>query len=174
LDDEPRVQVRLPCPRRVRERWYVVTRLARAVAGAELAPWQVAEAVAAEGCSACNLERAGPTAGPSGPAAPAAECIDPGEPPAVFGCLDWSAVEEALPADLERLCQGAADLDAFSLDARMRALLRATQRIDWQMGRLLRTVFALRLHRLMGFPSGAAYARERLGVPPPQARPLRA
>src|SRR2546429_9901698 len=52
----------------------------------------------------------------------------------------------------------------------MRTLVRARQRIDWQMGRLLRTFFALRLHRLMGFPSAAAYARERLRLSPPKAR----
>jgi hypothetical protein len=144
--------------------------LARAVAGAELAPWQVAEAVAAEGYSARDLEPAGPTPGPVDAVPP--ECIDPDETPALFACLDWSAVEEALPADIERLGEGAADLDAFALDGRMRALLRATQRIDWQMGRLLRTVFALRLHRLMGFPSAATYARERLGLSPRKARAL--
>jgi hypothetical protein len=170
LDDEPRMRVRLACPRRVRERWHAVTMLARAVAGAELAPWQVAEAVAAEGYSARDLEPAGPTPGPVDAVPP--ECIDPDETPALFACLDWSAVEEALPADIERLGEGAADLDAFALDGRMRALLRATQRIDWQMGRLLRTVFALRLHRLMGFPSAATYARERLGLSPRKARAL--
>ena len=56
----------------------------------------------------------------------------------------------------------------------MRTLVRARQRIDWQMGRLLRTFFALRLHRLMGFPSAAAYARERLGLSPRKAfQPIR-
>ena len=174
LDEEPRVQVRLRCPRRVRERWHAVTVLARAVAGEELAPWQVADAVAAEGFSARDLEPEDPLVGLPGPECdpPPLERIDPGETPAVFGCLDWSALDEALPADLERLRDGAADVNAFALDRRMRALLRATQRIDWQMGRLLRTFFALRLHRLMGFPSAAAYARERLGLSPRKARAL--
>src|SRR6266446_4436921 len=172
LDEEPRLQVRLRCPRRVRERWHAVTVLARAVAGEELAPWQVADAVAAEGFSARDPEPEDPMAGLPGPECdpPPPERIDPGETPAVFGCLDWSALDEALPADLERLRDGAADVNAFALDGRMRALLRAAQRIDWQMGRLLRTFFALRLHRLMGFPSAAAYARERLGLSPRKAR----
>src|SRR5437870_2279936 len=161
LDEEPRVQVRLRCPRRVRERWHAVTVLARVVAGEELAPWQVADAVAAEGFSARDLEPENPMVGLPGPECdpPPLERIDPGETPAVFGCLDWSALDEVLPADLERLRDGAADVNAFALDGRMRALLRATQRIDWQMGRLLRTFFALRLHRLMGFPSAAVYVR---------------
>ncbi len=121
LDEEPRVQVRLRCPRRVRERWHAVTVLARAVAGEELAPWQVADAVAAEGFSARDLEPEDPMAGLPGPECdpPPPERIDPGETPAVFGCLDWSALDEALPADLERLRDGAADVNAFALDGRM-------------------------------------------------------
>ena len=170
LDEEPRVQIRLACPRRVRERWHVVTVLARAVLGAEVAPWQVAEAVAAEGFSARGGELADPMAGTPGPeATPPPEPIDLHETPAD---LDWTAVTEALPGDLERLGEGAGALNAFALDQRMRTLVRARQRIDWQMGRLLRTFFALRLHRLMGFPSAAAYARERLGLSPRKARAL--
>src|SRR5438445_9965983 len=170
LDEEPRVQIRLACPRRVRERWHVVTVLARAVLGAEVAPWQVAEAAAAEGFSARGGELADPMAGTPGPeATPPPEPIDLHETPAD---LDWTAVTEALPGDLERLGEGAGALNAFALDQRMRTLVRARQRIDWQMGRLLRTFFALRLHRLMGFPSAAAYARERLGLSPRKARAL--
>ncbi len=173
LDEEPRVQIRLACPRRVRERWHAVTVLARAVIGAEMAPWEVADAVAAEGFSARDVEPADPMAGLPGPEAdPPPERIDLGETPAVFGALDWTAIDEALPADLERLGEGAGALNAFALDGRMRTLVRALQRIDWQMGRLLRTVFALRLHRLLGFPSAAAYAHERLGLSPRKARAL--
>src|SRR5262245_34172591 len=36
LDDEPRVQIRIPCPRDVRAKWHALTVLARAVAGGEL------------------------------------------------------------------------------------------------------------------------------------------
>src|SRR5438034_1351735 len=144
--------------------------LARAVLGAEVAPWQVAEAAAAEGFSARGGELADPMAVTPGPeATPPPEPIDLHETPAD---LDWTAVTEALPGDLERLGEGAGALNAFALDQRMRTLVRARQRIDWQMGRLLRTFFALRLHRLMGFPSAAAYARERLGLSPRKARAL--
>ena len=72
LDEEPRVQVRLRCPRRVRERWHAVTVLARVVAGEELAPWQVADAVAAEGFSARDLEPEDAMVGLPGP-----ECDPP-------------------------------------------------------------------------------------------------
>src|SRR5207247_2437652 len=110
-----------------------------------------AEAVAAEGFSARGGELADPMAGTPGPeATPPPEPIDLHETPAD---LDWTAVTEALPGDLERLGEGAGALNAFALDQRMRTLVRARQRIDWPTGRLLRTFFALRLHRLVGFPS---------------------
>src|SRR5438445_803292 len=69
LAEEPRVQIRLACPRRVRERWHAVTVLARAVIGAEMGPWEVADAVAAEGFSARDVEPADPMAGLPGPEA---------------------------------------------------------------------------------------------------------
>src|SRR5207244_7949015 len=86
--------------------------------------------------------------------------------------LDWSAVEEALPDDVEALTRGAEDLNAFALDQRMRAALRALQRVDFQMGRLLHLLFARRLHRLLGFPTAARYAQERLGLSARKARAL--
>src|SRR5438093_531434 len=86
--------------------------------------------------------------------------------------LDWSAVQEALPDDVEALTRGAEDLNAFALDRRMRAALRALQRVDFQMGRLLHLLFARRLHRLLGFPTAPRYAQERLGLSARKARAL--
>src|SRR5579862_564884 len=56
--------------------------------------------------------------------------------------------------------------------ARMRVVVRALQRIDWQMGRLLRVFLDRRLYWLMQFPSTARYLRERLGISPRKARAL--
>src|SRR5947209_16944626 len=86
--------------------------------------------------------------------------------------LDWSDDQEALPDDVEALTRGAEDLNAFALDQRMRAALRALQRVDFQMGHLLRLLFARRLHRLLGFPSAARYAEERLRLSARKARAL--
>jgi hypothetical protein len=170
INDEPRVQIRIPCPRHVREHWHEVTVLARAVHGSDVAPWEVAESIAAEGFSARGVVPGDPIAGLPGPELdPPPESVSSWEKPVA---LDWCALDEALPADLERLGDGASALNAFTLDRRMRTLLRAMQRIDWQMGRLLRTLFALRLHRLLGFTSPASYARERLGLSPRKARAL--
>ena len=171
IEGEPRVHVRLRCPQRVRQRWHELTVLARCVMGSEVAPWHVADAVGAEGFSARDIVPDDPFAGLPDP--------PPGPPPvnlwetrAAFGPIDWHAVEEALPEDVEHLTRDVGHLDPFALDRRMRAALGALQRIDWQMGRLLATFYAARLHRLLGFPSAAAYAREQLGISPRKARAL--
>src|SRR5213594_2243173 len=53
--------------------------------------------------------------------------------------------------------------EPFQLDARLRAAVRALQRIDFQTGRLLRLVDQLRLHRAFGVRAFPDYVRERLG-----------
>src|SRR5436190_327576 len=63
IDGEPRVRVRLPCPRHVRARWGEVMELARCMCGGEVAPWEAAEAIAAEGHSARGVEPDDPLAG---------------------------------------------------------------------------------------------------------------
>src|SRR3989475_8019976 len=169
IDGEERVRVRLPCPRHVRARWGQVLELARCMCGGEVAPWEAAEAIAAEGHSARGVEPDDPLAGlPDSVPTPLPE--SEGRP--AMSALDWSAVEEALPDDVEALTRGAEDLNAFALDQRMRAALRALQRVDFQMGRLLHLVFARRLHRLLGFPTAARYAQERLRLSPRKAPAL--
>jgi len=163
------VRVRLPCPRHVRARWGQVQVLGRCVCGSELAPWHAAEAIAAEGLSARGVEPDDPLAGlPEPPPRPLLE--DEGRD--VLPALDWSAVQEALPDDVEALARGAEDLNAFALDRRMRAVLRAMHRVDFQLGRLLHLLFARRLHHRLGFSSAARYAEERLGLSARKARAL--
>jgi len=169
IDGEERVRVRLPCPRHVRARWGEVLELARCMCGSELAPWHAAEAIAAEGHSARGVEPEDPLAGLPDPV-PAPVLEEEGRLP--LRAFDWSAVQEALPDDVEVLARGAEDLNAFGLDRRMRAALRALQRVDFQMGRLLHLLFARRLHRLLGFPTAARYAQEQLGLSPRKTRAL--
>src|SRR5437867_12431084 len=169
IDGEERVRVRLPCPRHVRARWSEVLELARCMCGSEVAPWHAAEAIAAEGHSVRGVEPDDPLAGLPDPVPrplPEYEARDP------LPALDWSAVQEALPEDVKAFARGAEDLNAFALDRRMRAALRAMQRVDFQMGRLLHLVFARRLHRLLGFPTAARYVQERLGLSARKARAL--
>lgn len=166
IDGEPSARFRLRCPPRVRRRWRDVVELARRVQGADGPPWRAAEAVAAEGFSA--LVDASWL--PSRPAAPAP--LDPEEGIPGFPDLDWQAVAEAIPSDVTALGEGVDRLDPFALDLRLRAVLRAMQRIDWQMGRWLRLLADLRLVGSLGFPSLARYVRERLGISPAKARAL--
>jgi hypothetical protein len=179
MDGEPSVRFHLRCPRRVRRLWRRVVELARRMLGGDGPMWQAAEAVAAEGLAAPRA--LGDAWGsPASDAATGVEAIhgdgnddtgEGGRPPA-WECLDWSAVRAAMPAEIERLVDDCDRLDAFALDARLRQVLRAQRRIDWQLGRLLHTFLRLRLERLLGFSSVAAYARERLGLSPSKVRRL--
>jgi hypothetical protein len=98
--------------------------------------------------------------------------VDPEETRTAFADLDWSAVREAVPDDLAGLDGDLDALDPFTLDTRMRDVLRAMRRIDWQLGRLLRVFLDRRLYRLMLFPSAARYLTERLGLSARKARAL--
>jgi hypothetical protein len=138
------------------------------MAGTDLTQGQAAEAIAAEGLSArAPCGEAWPAADPPRPA-----LADADETRAVFAELDWSAVREAVPDDIDALDADVDVLDPFALDARMRAVLRAMRRIDWQVGRLLRVFLDRRLYRLMLFPSAHRYVTERLGLSVRKARAL--
>ena len=166
---EPHVRFRLCGPRRLLPLWRDVVELARRMAGEQLGHAQAAEAIAAEGLSA---RPPGTEPWPE-PRQPATSPADPDETRAAFAChLDWAAVAEALPDDVESFGAALAHLDPFALDERMRAVVRAMQRIDWQTGRLLRLFLDRRLHVVMGFSSASRYLRERLGMSERKARAL--
>jgi hypothetical protein len=78
--------------------------------------------------------------------------------------LDWATIAEALPDDVESLGCDATECDPHELDARLRRAAQAMRQVDWQLGRLLRVFFDRRLYTLLGFPTGARYVRERLGI----------
>ena len=168
-DGEPHVRFRLRCPRRVARLWRETVELARRMAGAELTQGQAAEAIAAEGLSARQPSAEAWPEPPPRPDAPP----DPHETVTAFAPdLDWNSVREAIPAEVSALAVGCEDLDPFALDARMGAVVRARQRIDWQTGRLLRVFLDRRLYRLMGFSSAGRYLIERLGSSARKARAL--
>ena len=198
IDGEPEVRFHLRCPRRVRARWRATVELARRVAGEQMPVWRAAEAIAAEGlsspeaasgtgvadadgCSAGSNAAArspaagldadgGPWATPPHEAGEAAVDRDETSPTEVE--LDWSAVAAAIPEDIAILGRDLDRLDAFELDARLRAVMHARSRIDWQTGRLLRLFLDLRLDRAMGFSSSSRYLRERMGMSVRKGRAL--
>jgi hypothetical protein len=167
VDGEPALRIRISCPHRVRTAWRDAIELARCMAGEELAVWQAAEAIAAEG-----LATQPAVDGVAGPW-PEPGWRYPGATEELPTAADarWLPVADAAPVDLTMLA-GCESLDACTLDARMRAALQAMARTDWQLGRLLRLFFDLRLERVFGFASGAAYVTERLGCSTRKARAL--
>jgi hypothetical protein len=77
---------------------------------------------------------------------------------------DVSALRDATWPDIEALARDADRLDAFALDARLRATVRVLHTIDWRVGRLLRVLIDARIYTLRGFPSASQYIDERLGI----------
>jgi hypothetical protein len=162
------------------------------MAGEQLPVWQAAEAIAAEALTASESTRRA-LGGPCGPpddlwrehdeleAATKAARANSREHQRQTArdarrvgheCLDWSALGEALPLEVERLADDCDTLDPWELDARLREVVRALQRIDWQTGRLLRVFHDIRGPELAGFGSLSSYVRERLGCSSRRARGL--
>jgi hypothetical protein len=191
VDGEREVRFAIRCPRWVARLWREGVELARRVAGEPLALWRAAEAIAAEGLSAVPPSRAAAHGAPAAGGRAGADArggqgsttttdhaFDPDETRDVFtrqsgyDTIDWSAVAEALPPGIEALGCDVAACDPHVLDARLRALVTAMRRIDWQTGRLLRLFLDCRLYRILGFPTEARYVRERLGLSSRKARML--
>jgi len=174
VDGEPAVRIRISCPRRLRALWRATVELARRMAGEPVALWQACETIAAEGLTSPaarrDVHRDGSDASPAmmylGPARGAADVdADGAERRAyAFSEVDWTAIEAAIPASVAALAEDIDTLNAFTLDARLRATLAAMHRVHWQTGRLLRLVFDLRLYRWLGFATAERYVQERLGI----------
>jgi hypothetical protein len=184
IDGEAVVAVRVSCPRRVRAMWRDTVELARQVMGKNGPVWEAAEAIAAEASTDGPLARDGNASAPADElrahvgAADARSCPDEAremfDSRSEVGRLDWRAIQALLPDDVEMLARDLDGLSPAALDERLRAATRALQRLDWQAGRLLRLCFDLRLHRVLGFSSGARYVRERLGMSTGRAAALAA
>jgi hypothetical protein len=167
IDDEPAVTVRLECPRRIRAQWRRVVELARRVCGSDIPMWQVADAVAGEGFSSRSIEPEEPVAAAS-PADDEWQIRASPPPLGPTGLPD----DATLPDDLRRLGEGCERLDGFTLDHRLRLVVRALQRIDWETGRLLRQLSARGLYRRLGYPALHHYVASRLAISPRKARAL--
>ncbi len=154
------------CKSEVNGIWWTVRRLARQVAGEPLPVWACMELVAAEVLSAIPIEV--PTGDPEPP-----RVLRSSEPPLdVSPELEPDAVPEThAPYFLEGLLEGLETADAFELDRRLRRAVALEQRLDAQVGPLLRAVADSRLYRT-AFATLDAYARERLGMSPQRARAL--
>jgi len=86
--------------------------------------------------------------------------------------LDWIIPDDALPRNVERLCDAGDTLSARELDRRMRQVLEVMRKVDWQMGCLLRVFIDLHLFGAAGYATSGEYLAERLGISARKARSL--
>ncbi len=169
--EERRRYVQIRCKREVNLIWFSTRQLARRVAGEPLPVWACMEQVAAEVLSAIPVE-----AGMDDPAAEAPEPprVARSSEPVLDVCPELepdAAPPTHAPYFLEPLLEGLESADAFELDRRLRRAVALEQRLDAQLGPLLRAVADSRLYRA-GFATLDAYARERLGMSPQRMRAL--
>src|SRR3989442_1078912 len=121
-------------------------------------------------CRSSRASRSGSRSSPPSPPPPPREAPpQPIAPPAAAG---WPPVAVRIPGGVEKPLELGPGGAPFAPEERRRGARRAMQRIDWQMGVLLRTFFDLRLHRAFGFPSASRYVAGRLGLSARKARAL--
>ncbi len=193
VGEDGRARVRFRASFGVAMKWQRLRKAAPQVAGHRLAPEAVLEMVTAEVLSALPLTTDGAVREGELPIARSVGC---GEPAAASQsderpCPDSpraptrGAPEEVLaPCELPRflrpLLEGLERQDGemprrddpFELDARLRRAIRLEQRLDAELGPLLRQVSSPEYEWKSDFTSPAALARERLGMSPRKLRAL--
>jgi len=196
-EDDADVLLRIECTRRARLLWNETRRCAARTAGRALAPWQVAELVAAEASAASapfaevwreepwkSLGAASSADHPasttegistshrqrnrqSGGAANARNTS--GSTSRARSTTAGAIPDESV---FERELDGLAGMDAFALDAAMRRVRSTMQKSHAELGRALGLLIELRLYVPLGYSSAAEYERERLGISERTAREL--
>jgi hypothetical protein len=172
LEKVPRNKVfEVRCTEDVRLKWWASKHYASRVAGRIVSRAEAAEMIVAEALSAIPVDD------PAEPE-PARDDLEvggdaPADEPDLVG-LEKVAPPAAFNGygPLQELLDGLRDADAFELDARLRRALALERRLDARMGPLLLRVWGRRLHRMLGYRTREAYARERLGMDPTRARAL--
>jgi hypothetical protein len=128
------------------------------------APSAGIEAAARGGVSRAPAEAGEPVITPAQPAA--------ADPCAAHGFPEVHPVPGRMPGRMRPLLDGLGEADPHELDARLRSAVASEQRLDAEIGRLLRIVAVRQLHRGSGISTLEQYARERLGMSPRKARAL--
>jgi hypothetical protein len=182
-DPAERVRVCVPLPEAQQGRWLAALELARRMAGEALPVWESAELMAAEALGALPSGLVARAAGAGKPASPLGEQRANNAPRAMekpsrehglrheaFGLLRWDRRHAGTEADLVRLAAWAETASPHALDGALRRAMKRLQRIDHDLGRILRQVQERRLYRELGFVSFERYARERIDISPRTAR----
>ncbi len=192
-----RVRVCVPLPAADHGRWLAALELARRMAGEALPVWECAEDIAAEALGSIPPEciaQAGAANEISRAAAgraPAPQCAATERPACehglrqeAFGLLRWDhgfSVSNrgfailnqgvAIPnLDPGRLAAWAESVSAHAIDRALRRAMKGLQRIDHDLGHLLRQLLDRKLYRELGFRSFERYVQERVDVSPRTAR----
>ncbi|HKJ24639.1 MAG TPA: hypothetical protein VKB65_07445, partial [Myxococcota bacterium] len=166
--------LRIPCPARVAASWGAVRRLAWRAAGERLSAAECAEAITAEALSALlPLEVDPDTLPPPATRAEGAPGLEPdgtlGSPPP---CASAKEPPPAAAPFVAALTEGLAEAGPRELDARLRRAVALERTRLARVGPLLLELAAAKGFRDAGFTSLDAFARERLGMAPRQARAL--
>jgi hypothetical protein len=174
-EGDERVRVRIPCSARLATKWAAAVELARRASGEQLSTWEAAEAIAAEVASALGapeLEQEGPDERLR--SRPRAPCPDDASEHGLRAVRwPWLRWEGPSAAHVDELVQtDLADAPPLELDRRFRTAIAFLQRVDLEMGRILRQILERRLHRELGFASFEDYVVERLDLSPRTARRL--
>ena len=175
-DGEERVRVRIACSARLATKWAAAVELARRVSGEALSTWEAAEAIAAEAASALGApnevgEDASDERSParSGPAR-RAKSSEHGLRAVRWPWLRWAG-PSGTPA-AEPVESNLADTPPLELDRQFRQAIAFLQRVDFEIGRILRQILERGLYRELGFESFEDYVVERLDLSPRTARRL--
>jgi len=171
---EDRVPVRVACSPRVATKWAAALELARRMAGEDLSTAECAEAIVAECASAAGGAEAleSKQRRPALPARGPEEESESGLRTEVWPRLRWNARPSRKSDRLERLACGLEDRSPRELDRRLRVAIAFLQKVDFEIGRILRQVVERKLYRELGFESFERYVQERLDLSPRTARRL--
>jgi hypothetical protein len=173
-DDEERVRVRIECSAHLATKWAAAVELARRASGEQLSVWEAAEAIATEAASALGSpeveedrsdERLPSRSRPSREGS-----SDCGLRAVRWPWLRWdgrSGTQEA-----ERVESHVRDARPLELDRRFRQATAFLQRIDFEIGRILRQILERGLYRELGFGTFEDYVVERMDLSPRTARRL--
>jgi hypothetical protein len=173
--EEERIRVRIPCSERLATKWSAAVELARRVSGEALSPWEAAEAIAAEAASAVGTPDVDGDASGEGSSARSrpdgrAQSSEHGLRAVRWPWLRWAGPSGA-PED-EPLETDLAELPPLELDRQFREAVASLQRVDFEIGRILRQILERGLYRELGFESFEDYVVERLDLSPRTARRL--
>jgi hypothetical protein len=87
-----------------------------------------------------------------------------------FALLRWDRRHAGTEADLVRLAAWAETASPHALDGALRRAMKRLQRIEHDLGRILRQVQERKLYRELGFTSFERYVEERVDISPRTAR----